>query len=291
MNYQEGFMKGVRNARIFYQCWLPVGEARASLVVVHGLAEHGGRYMNLVNRFVPLGYAVYAIDHPGHGKSDGVRVYVGRFEDYTDTLRIFTKMVSQWLPDKPLFLIGHSMGGLIGGLYLIEDQHPLTGAVLSGPLIKTHDNISSIVVLIVKALSSVMPRFRLIGLETDYVSRDTAVVHAYVNDPLVHRGKTTARLAAELAKTMERVANEASKITLPILIVQGGSDKLVDAAGSRTLYSRVNSVDKTIKVYDGLYHEVFNEPERDIVLGDVESWLEQRLDARKQDRQRQLPVA
>jgi acylglycerol lipase len=285
MIHEEGFFRGARNAHTYYQCWLPSGETRATLVVAHGLAEHGGRYMNLVNTFVPLGYAVYAIDHFGHGKSEGPRTYVERFEDYTDTLRVFTRMIAEWQRDLPMILLGHSMGGLIGAIYLIQGQHPLTAAVLSGPLVQMHGNVSPILVLLVKTLSSLVPRFRLVGLEAENVSRDPAVVRAYVEDPLVYRGKTTARLAAELSKTMERAAAEASRITLPLLVVQGGADRLVDPAGSRMLYNRASSVDKTLKVYDSLYHEVFNEPEREVVIGDVKSWIEARIDGRKLDHQ------
>ncbi len=117
------------------------------------------------------------------------------------------------------------------------------------------------------------------------MSRDPDVVRAYVEDPLVYGGKTTARLAAELSKAMARVAAEAGKITCPLLIVQGGADRLVDPEGSRMLYDRAGSIDKTLKIYDGLYHEVFNEPERDVVLGDVKSWMEARIDGRRFDRQ------
>jgi alpha-beta hydrolase superfamily lysophospholipase len=288
MVHEEGFFGGAGGARTYYQSWLPAGETRATLVVAHGLAEHGGRYMNLVNCFVPLGYAVYAIDHFGHGKSEGPRTYVGQFGDYTEPLRIFTTMIAQRQPDKPMILVGHSMGGLIGAMYLIEGQHTLRGAVLSGPLIKMQGSVSPILVLLVKTLSSFMPRFRLVGLDAEGVSRDPDVVRAYVEDPLVYGGKTTARLAAELSKAMARVAAEAGKITCPLLIVQGGADRLVDPEGSRMLYDRAGSIDKTLKIYDGLYHEVFNEPERDVVLGDVKSWVEARVDGRKFDRQEPL---
>jgi alpha-beta hydrolase superfamily lysophospholipase len=126
-----------------------------------------------------------------------------------------------------------------------------------------------------------MPKLGVIGLEAERVSRDPAVVQAYINDPLVCRGKVTARLSAELVKAIRRVNAEAADIRLPILILQGSADRLVDPKGARMLYGAVSSVDKTIKVYDGLYHEVYNEPEHDEVLGDVEAWLETHLDRRK----------
>ncbi len=277
MQHREGFLQGVRNAKIYYQAWLPEAECRTVLLVVHGLAEHSGRYMNVVNHFVPLGYAVYSLDHIGHGKSEGTRVYVERFADYTETLKSYFDLIRLENPDKPVFLVGHSMGGLIGAFYLLEHQAELAGAVLSGPLAKVPDNTSPAIVFMGKLLSKLLPKTGLLGLDAQGVSRDPAVVQAYVNDPLVYTGKTTARLAAELVGAVQRLNGEAATITLPLLIVQGGADKLVDPAGAKLLYDTVSSGDKTLKVYEGFYHEVFNEPERAQVLGDVEAWLEQKL--------------
>ena len=253
MKHQEGTFKGIRDASIYYQCWLPEGESKAVLLIVHGLAEHSGRYMNVVNYFVPLGYAVYGVDHVGHGKSGGTRVYVERFDDFTDTLKIYFDMVRNWQPDKPIFLVGHSLGGLIGAAYLLDHQAELKGAVISGPVVKVRDTISPTAIFMGKVISAFMPKRGLIQLEAEGVSRDPAVVQAYVSDPLVCHGKTTARLSDELVKAIQRVTAEATKIMLPILILQGSADKLVDPKGAQMLYNTVSSADKTIKIYDGLY--------------------------------------
>lgn len=274
MKHQEGFFKGVRGADIYYQGWLPEGEPKAVLLIVHGLAEHSGRYENVVNHFVPLGYAIYGIDHLGHGKSDGKRVYVKRFNDYTNTLKAYFDKVRGSQPGKPIFLVGHSMGGLISAVYLLDHQAELAGAVLSGPAVKIPSNVTPATIFVGKILSALIPKSGLVALEADGVSRDPAVVQAYVNDPLVHRGKMTARLAAEMLKAMQTVSNQATRITLPILILQGSADRLVNPAGAQMLYDAVSSADKGIKIYDGFYHEVFNEPEHDKVLQDVEIWLE-----------------
>jgi len=274
MQHQDGFFKGVRDSNIYYQAWLPDRNPRAVLLIVHGLAEHCGRYMNVVDHFVPRGYAVYGLDHIGHGKSDGTRVFVERYADYTDTLETFFDRVRTWQPDAPIFLVGHSMGGLIAASYLLDHQADFAGAVLSGPGVKAPDDISAVTIFLGKTLSRIAPKTGVLSLDANGVSRDPAVVQAYVNDPLVYTGKTTARLAAELLKEMQRVTTEAGTITLPILIVQGGADKLVDPAGAQMLYDSVSSSDKTLHVYDGFYHEVFNEPERERVLNDVETWLE-----------------
>lgn len=273
MKHQEGFFNGVRDHRIYYQCWLPETEPKAMLLVVHGLAEHGGRYMNLVNHFLPLGYAVYAADHPGHGRSEGTRVHVERFADYTDTLSSFREMIRGWQREKPVFLVGHSMGGLIGALYLLDHQDEFTGAVLSGPAVKAPDDISPVTIFAGKVLSVLMPRLGLIQLEAEGVSRDPAVVKAYETDPLVYRGKMTARLGAEMINAMGQVGAEASRIRLPLLILQGGADRLVHPSGAQMFHGGVASPDRKFILYEGLYHEVFNEPEHGRVLRDVEMWL------------------
>ncbi|MCJ7786070.1 MAG: alpha/beta hydrolase [Desulfobacterales bacterium] len=281
MKHQEGFFKGIRDANVYFQGWLPESEPKAVLLIVHGLAEHCGRYMSVVNHFVPLGYAVYGIDHLGHGKSDGKRVYVERFNDYTNTLKVYFDMIHGWQPDKPIFLVGHSMGGLISAVYLLDHQAELAGAVLSGPAVKIPKHVTPAMLFVGKMLSTLIPKFGLLSLEADGVSRDPSVVQAYVSDPLVHRGKATARVAAEMLKAMQTISGQAARITLPILIVQGSADRLVNPAGARMLYNAVSSVDKEIRIYDGLYHEVFNEPEHDKVLRDIEIWLEAHLAPRK----------
>ncbi|MBN1933924.1 MAG: lysophospholipase [Anaerolineae bacterium] len=273
MTHQEGFFQGVRNHNIYHQCWLPVGDPRALLLIVHGLGEHSGRYMNVVNHFVPRNYAVYTLDLLGHGKSDGERMVVDRFSDYTDPLTAYLDMVRGWQPGKPIVLLGHSMGGLIALVYLPDHQDAFVGAVISAPLVKLPDNISPLTLALARILSNLLPKTRLTAVDPTLVSRDPAVVQAYIDDPLVYKGKSTARLGAELIRAVQRVELEASAITLPVLIVQGAADGLVDPAGAQMLYDRISSQDKTLKMYEGLFHEVCNEPERSMVLNDIEQWL------------------
>jgi acylglycerol lipase len=273
MKHIEGNFKGVRNANIYYQAWLPEGDVKAVLFVVHGLGEHCGRYMNHVNYFVPLGYAVYGLDHLGHGKSDGEQEVIQRFEDYTDTLTIYYQMVKGWQPGKPIFILGHSMGGLITCTYLLDHQDFFKGAIISAPAIKVSENISSMTITMGKVLSRIAPKAGILALDAGAISRDPAVVKAYADDPLVFHGKTPARLASEMLKAMMRVTAETKKITLPFIVIQGSEDKLIDPAGAQMLYDQAGSKDKTLKVYQGLYHEVHNEPEREVMFKDVETWL------------------
>ena len=274
MKHIDGNFEGVRSVNIYYQGWLPETDVKAVLLVVHGLGEHSGRYMNVVNHFVPLGYAVYGLDHIGHGKSDGGREMVETFADFTSTLSIFYNMVTEWQADKPIFLLGHSMGGAIASYYLLDHQDDFKGAVISAPAVKVGDSVPPATITIGKVLSKIAPKAGVLALDVNGISQDPQVVEAYVNDPLVFHGKTPARLAAEMLSAMMRITAEASTIKLPFIVVQGSKDILVDPSGAQMLYDEATSEDKTIKIYDGLFHEVFNEPERDRVLKDVETWLE-----------------
>jgi acylglycerol lipase len=274
MKHTEGTFKSVRELEFYYQGWLPDGDVKAVLFVVHGLGEHCGRYMNVVNHFVPLGYAVYGLDHVGHGKSGGGREQVERFEDFTEPLTRYYNMVKGWQPGKPIFILGHSMGGLITSYYLLDHQADFKGAIISAPAIKIGEDIPQATITMSKVLSAIAPKAGVLALDATAISRDPEVVKVYANDPLVFHGKTPARLAAEMLKAMQRVTAEVEKISLPFITIQGSADKLVDHAGTEMLYDKAGSKDKTIKLYDGFYHEVFNEPERAIVLKDVETWLQ-----------------
>ncbi|MCU0522789.1 MAG: lysophospholipase [Anaerolineae bacterium] len=274
MDHVEGTFKGVRDASIYHQAWLPEGEARAAVLIVHGLGEHSGRYMNVVNALVPRGYAVYALDHLGHGKSEGEREVIERFDDYTNTLTTYLGMVKGWQPGKPVFLLGHSMGGLIATTYLLDHQAEFRGAVISAPAIKVGESVPKATILMGKVLSVIAPKMGVLALDSSAISRDPEVVRAYVNDPLVFHGKTPARLAAEMLKAMQRVTAEVGTISLPFIVMQGSEDRLVDPGGTRMLYEQAGSKDKTLKIYEGFFHEVCNEPECALVLDDVGDWLD-----------------
>lgn len=277
MNHVDGTFKGVRDIDIYYQGWIPDGAVKAVLFIVHGVGEYVGRYTNVINYFVPLGYAIYGVDHIGHGKSGGEREMVDRFEDFTDTLRTFYKMVTGWQPGKPIIIYGHSMGGLITSFYLIDHQDDFKAAVISAGAAKVPSNINGFTIAAGKILSKVAPRFGMIGLDTNYLSHDRTVVDTYNSDPQVFHGKMPVRLSAEMLRAMQRVADEFHKVTLPLFILHGSGDKLVDLAGGELLYEKAGSKDKTLKIYKDLYHEIHNEPEREMMFSDLQNWLEKRL--------------
>lgn len=273
MKHKEGKFVGGKGLNLYHQCWLPEEKPRAILLIAHGLAEHSGRYTGLAEYFVPRGYAVYALDHRGHGRSEGVRIYVDRFDDYVADLRTFHQLVRKEHPGERFFLIGHSMGGTIAVAYAIKYQQDLAGLVLSGASLAPVAATPPLLLIIAGVTSALFPKRGLAALDASAISRDRAVVEAYENDPLVYRGKIPSRTATELARMWRELPPQMSELKLPLLILHGSADHLAPPQGSRLLYERASSVDKTLKIYEGLFHEVFNEPERMQVMGDVEQWL------------------
>jgi len=273
MKQKEGNFKGTGNFNLYWKCWLPEGQVKAVILVAHGLGEHINRYTNLVNNVVPLGYAVYGLDHQGHGKSEGTRVFVDRFQTYINDFKTFTDMVRKENTGKKTVLYGHSMGGLIAVCYALQYQSDLDGLIISAPAIKAGESITGATIVMAKVLSAISPKMGVQQLPSDTLSHDKAVVEAYDNDPLVYRGKVTARLGAEMLSLMSKVEVQLPSITLPMLILQGSDDRLVNQAGARILYEKAGSKDKTLKIYEGFYHEVHNEPGNARVFADMEAWL------------------
>jgi len=243
------------------------------LLVAHGLAEHSGRYINIVNHFVPKGYAVYGFDQRGHGKSQGQRGYVERFSHFVSDLKTFSGIIHSKHRDAKIFIVGHSVGGTIATAYAVHYQDEFDGLVLSGATLKVGTSVSSGLIIVARVLSLLLPKMGLDVIDASAISQDKTVVDAYVDDSLVYRGKIRARLGAELIKAIQILLPQMSKIYLPILIMHGTADRLSDPRGSEILYDRVSSRDKTLKLYDGFYHEIFNEPGREQVFADMEAWL------------------
>ena len=273
-----GYFTGAGGVRLFYQSWRPPIKPRAILLLVHGLAEHSGRYLNLVNELVPAGFLVCAIDHRGHGLSEGRRCYVKRFDEYVEDLNTYINIVRDANPDIKIFMVGHSLGGTIAIAYAEAHQEKLAGLILSAPTLKAGSSITKRDKLLARIASVLAPGAGVASVDATTISKDQAVVAAYVNDPLVYRGKISARLGAEILKAIEKtIPPLMQKIKLPILIMQGAEDRLSNPEGSRVIFEGVSSSDKTFKRYDGLFHEIFNEPERAIVFADMRQWLAARV--------------
>lgn len=275
MQHNQGTFKGAGKLDLFYQSWHPREGSDATLVIVHGLGEHSGRYQNVVNHFVPKGYAMYSFDHRGHGRSPGQQGYLNSFDEFDQDVRAFMEMVARREAGKPLFLLGHSMGGCIVLNYIIRHPDPLNGVIASAPAVGALD-IPPILLLLSRVLEKLLPKLSVAtGLDATGVSRNPEVVAAYQNDPLVH-GKGSPRFAMELKRTAEWVQANAGRIQLPLLMVHGSHDRLVNVANSRTFFTSLTQPDKKLLVYEGGYHELHNDVGYEQALADIEGWLRER---------------
>ena len=273
---RRGTFSGVRGVPIAHREWLPDGEARGSVAIAHGINEHGGRYAHVAERLVRDGWLVAAIDHRGHGLSGGRRAAVERFDDWVADLDTYVRRVLVDAPS-PLFMIGHSLGGLIALVHALHHQDTLAGLVLSSPSVIPPKGMSPATLRTGRMLSRVAANLPMVALRLDAVSRDPAVITAYREDPLVHLGKVRARTGAEILDAIAEVQRDIGRLTLPVLCVQGTVDLLVDPDAARWVDEHTGSADHTLRIYEGLYHEVFNEPERDMVLAQRVTQLDRRL--------------
>ncbi|MFT5537546.1 MAG: alpha-beta hydrolase superfamily lysophospholipase [Parasphingorhabdus sp.] len=266
--------------KLHLQKWLPDDHPKAIILLVHGYAEHAGRYQYFAEHCVGKGYAVFAVDHWGHGQSDGTPGYVPDFSVFHDGVDQLVACARQDFPELPLMLVGHSMGGLISATYLLSNQSRFAACVLSGPAIKAAEEPSAFLKAISGFLSRFFPKLGVLELDPNGVSRDPQVVADYLADPLVYNGKMRARLAAEMLNNMTKIQQNAGQISLPILMLHGEKDSLAAAEGSKFLDSKISSSDKTLIIYPELFHEIFNEPEKDKVLNDMTDWLDKQLATR-----------
>ena len=277
MKSQTGKFQGAAGQSVYHQYWTPEQTPRAILLVVHGAGEHSDRYAHLAEYFCEAGYVVAALDHIGHGRSDGTYGHMDSFDHHLETLEVFRQQVAADFPGLPMVLLGHSMGGLISACYLLRHQGEFAACALSGPAIKTDLEPGFLQIAIIRLLSLLAPKLGVMQLDSAGVSRDPAVVAAYQQDPLVNHGKMSARFVAELFRGMNEIQERAGEISLPLLVMHGEGDVMTAPSGSRFLHEAVSSTDKTLKLYPELYHEIFNEPERDQVFADLLTWCDQQL--------------
>jgi acylglycerol lipase len=271
---------GAGGVRIFWQSWASdAGPARGVLVVAHGFGEHSDRYKHVARRLAADGYATYALDHRGHGRSEGPRAVIDRLADAVSDIDQLVVLAGDAHPGLPVFMLGHSMGGLLAVQYALTHQDRLTGGLLLSGALAALDAAPAPARLVARLLSAVSPRVGLVGLDPTLISRDPDVVAAYRADPLIHHGKLPARTVAVLLGAGQRFPERVGEIRVPTLIMYGTEDRLCPPSGSVMLGERIGADDLTITPYEGLYHEILNEPEHERVLDDLCGWLDARVGA------------
>lgn len=269
---EESYFKSFDNHRLYYESFHPK-KYNGILIFVHGLNEHCGRYVNPVEHFVDE-YAIFLFDHRGHGKSDGIRSYVNSFDEYVDDVNEFVKFVQKQHEGEKIFIVGHSMGGQVVLNYLAKYQPKLAGFMTSSANIKLGWNVNPVKRFIGMVSSDFIPKLRLPNeVKPKWISTDKHVVKAYQKDPLVNKN-ITVKLAVEILLNQENICSLAPKIKLPGLMMHGGDDRICSRKGSEDFYKELGSSDKELKIYAGMYHEIFNEIHKEHVFEDMSDWLE-----------------
>ncbi|MBS7287218.1 MAG: lysophospholipase [Candidatus Freyarchaeota archaeon] len=274
--HEEGMIEGKGGLKIYYQTWRPES-VKAVMVVAHGLAEYSGRYKHVAEHFANKGIAFYALDHRGHGLSEGDRGYVDSFDDYVEDLDTFINMVKEKEKGKKLILLGHSMGGTIALLYVLKSPRKINYLILSSPALRLASDIDAGTMKMLEELAKTNPKQEIPSQIDPYtLSHDKKICEAYANDPLVFK-TITAKFAVEFVRAMNKVLENADKLEVPTLLLVAGEDKLVNPKGSIELAEKVKQKDFTMKVYDGMYHEILNELEKEKVLKDIDEWLKTKI--------------
>lgn len=262
------------NLTLHTVAWLPENEPKAVVVIVHGYAEHIGRYPHVAEALVKAGYAVYGLDHRGHGKSEGLRAYFANFDDAVNDLRRYVEQIQAKHPGKKLFVYGHSMGSLIALGYTLRYQKEMTGLAISGCALNGDETVPGFLIRAGQFIKSFAPTMPLLpGLPSSELSTDLSVGEAYDNDPLVYRGIWRVGMGIGLIVAGRAMRDQLDQLTLPLLIMHGEADKITPISGSHTVYERAKSTDKTLLTYPGMRHEIMNEREKEKPLGALVDWL------------------
>jgi alpha-beta hydrolase superfamily lysophospholipase len=272
---REETFEGVGGLKIFLRSWRPATGARAVVVLSHGFSSHSGYYLWAAGQFLAAGFAVYALDYRGRGKSDGERYYVERFTEYQSDLDMTVKLAKSREPGLKVFLLGHSAGGVIACNWTLDNQSEIAGLICESFAYRVPAPDFALAVL--KGLSHLAPHAHVLNLPKKEFSRDPKVTQALIDDPLLANEVQPTKTVAEMVRADERLKRDFPSFTLPLLIIHGTKDTVTRPEGSKEFYERASSSDKTLKLYEGYFHDPLNDLGKEVVMNDIRVWIEERL--------------
>lgn len=275
MNYVDVQWQSTDGLQLVGRSWKPDSEPRAVVCLVHGLGEHCGRYQHVAAELMEAGFAVLACDQRGHGRSGGKRGVIPSYDALMDEIGLLLEQASQRYPGKPRFLYGHSLGGNEVINHALRRKPALAGVIATSPGLRTAFKPPAAQLAVGRLMNKVWPAFTMPnGLELAAISRDPAVVEAYKQDPLVH-DRLSARLGIETLETGEWAIAHSGEFPVPLLLMHGTADRLTSYEASREFAGKAPNC--TLKLWDGLYHETHNEPEKDAVIATIVAWVNGRV--------------
>lgn len=276
-NVSESSFKGVGGLNIFSRSWRPEGQARGVVVIVHGFNSHSGQYLWVGEQLAATGLAVYALDLRGRGRSDGERFYVEKIEDYVEDVATLVRSAKAENPGVPAFVLGHSAGGVVSCIYTLDHQAEIDGLVCESFAYELP--VPDLALSFLKGLSYITPHTHVFGLNNKDFSRDPAVVESMNDDPLIKGESQPAQTARVMINADARLREEFPLIKLPVLILHGTEDRATKPSGSQHFYEQAGSADKTLKLYEGHYHDLLNDLDKEVVMADIKDWIAARLPA------------
>ena len=271
----ENTFEGVGGLKIATRSWSPVGAVRGIMILVHGFNSHSGYFAWAGERFAEDGFAVYALDHRGRGKSEGERFYVEHFSDWLADVNTLTDIARSENPGLPVYMLGHSVGGVIASSYVYEHQEEIAGLICESFAFDV--GLPQLVQLALEGASYLIPHLPVYSLKNEIFSRDPAVIKQMDNDPLIANEKQPAETAAEVLKAAARLKEHMPNIKVPVFIIHGTDDKATRYQGSQYFYDNVGSADKTLKLYEGGYHDLLNDIDKETVMADILAWVNERI--------------
>ncbi len=277
MQHLETEYKTHDGITLYLQAWMPK-ESKAAVLLVHGLAEHSGRYADFANHLVSNDISVFSFDGRGHGKSiEKPTAYFASYIDYLRDIHELFNKVKSYNPDKPVFILGHSMGGALVASYLLKYKPVVSGVILSAPAFKLAEGTSKILLAVSGVLTQIAPKMHSVKLDVSKISHDAAVVSAYEQDPLIAHNGVPVRTGHEIMKMIDLIGEKSGEFEYPVLLMHGTSDALTNPKGSEEFFEKIGSADKTLKHYPDYYHELLNEVEKEKVYKDISDWMAKRV--------------
>ena len=272
---KESTFEGVGGVKIFIRSWQPAGKPRAVMILIHGFNAHSAYFAWPAEQFSARGIACYALDLRGRGKSEGERFYVEKFSDYLGDVDRLVRLARSENPGLPVFVLGHSVGGVIAASYVFEHQNEIAGLISESFAYDV--GLPDAASLLLKGISHLAPHLHVYTLKNEVFSRDPEAVARMNNDPLIEKESQPAETSAEVLKASERLTENFPKFTVPVLILHGTADKATRPAGSQRFYDMAGSKDKTLKLYEGHFHDLLNDLDKEVVMADVQAWIDARL--------------
>jgi alpha-beta hydrolase superfamily lysophospholipase len=278
MNHLETSYTTPDGLKLYLQAWMPENP-KAGMLLVHGLGEHSGRYGHIVEKLNKLGLAVFTFDGRGHGKSAEGKptAYFDSYEDYLKDIDALFGKVKGYLPGKPAFLYGHSMGGGLVAAYVLKYKPQAAGVIMSSPAIKEAEGTSYLLITLSGLINKLLPKSKVLKLDVAGVSRIPEEVEKYKTDPLIYQENIPTRTGYELYQMMQYIQNQAENFELPFLLIHGDADRLTNPKGSELLAKKAKSADRTFRIFPGGYHELINDSDREEVMKVIVDWVEERI--------------